>query len=204
MMAVGSSSWFNPAIRISPEHRAALRRPRSQHRVIEPAKPVANGMHWHLDARLATASRRAQCSCVRRLLHCELVAADAIDPGHQRSTVGIRHVAVIHRLESPSALLLAKRQTAWSCWHCRRALTDARQLASTHVRSISSRYNEVLRDAPVSDDVHRECRGVCDTVLTQNQIPLRACQPVLPSTPQTHSTTTVLRSRFVTEEPDLA
>ena len=128
MMAVGSSSWFNPAIRISPEHRAALRRPRSQHRVIEPAKPVANGMHWHLDARLATASRRAQCSCVRRLLHCELVAADAIDPGHQRSTVGIRHVAVIHRLESPSALLLAKRQTAWSCWHCRRALSRLWQL----------------------------------------------------------------------------
>ena len=83
MMAVRSSSWFNPAIRISPEHRAALRRPRSQHRVIEPAKPVANGMYWHLGARLATASRRAQCSCVRRLLHCELVAADAIDPSNE-------------------------------------------------------------------------------------------------------------------------
>src|SRR5262245_10504393 len=30
---------------------------------------------------------------------------------------------------------------------------DAQQIPPTHVRSISSRYNEVLRDAPVSDDV---------------------------------------------------
>ena len=45
--------------------------------------------------------------------------------------------------------------------------TDAQQNPPTHVRSISSRYNEVLRDAPVKDDIHRGFRGVCDTVLTQ-------------------------------------
>jgi len=32
--------------------------------------------------------------------------------------------------------------------------TDAHHYASTHLRSISSRYNEVFRDTPVSDDVH--------------------------------------------------
>src|SRR5262249_37590717 len=53
-------------------------------------------------------------------------------------------------------------------------LTDAQQHASTHVRSSRSRNNEVLRDVPVSGDVHRGFRGVCDTVLTQqlNQLPL--------------------------------
>ena len=46
---------------------------------------------------------------------------------------------------------------------------DAQQNPPTHVRSSSSRYKEVLRDAPVTDDVHRGFRGVCDTVLTQSK-----------------------------------
>jgi hypothetical protein len=50
--------------------------------------------------------------------------------------------------------------------------TDARQRASTHFRSITSRYNEVLRDAPVSDDVHPGFRGISDIVLTQSQLEL--------------------------------
>src|SRR5262245_25575960 len=54
---------------------------------------------------------------------------------------------------------------------------DAPQDPPTHVRSISSRYNEVLRDEPVSDDVHRGLRGVCDTVLTQKLIPLPDVSP---------------------------
>jgi len=55
---------------------------------------------------------------------------------------------------------------------------DAHQNPPTEVPSISSSYNEVLRDAPVSDDVHRVFRGVCDTVLTQNEFALRASQSV--------------------------
>src|SRR6516165_9404073 len=50
---------------------------------------------------------------------------------------------------------------------------DAHQNPSTHVRSISSRYNKVLRDAPVSDDVHGGFLGACDTVLTQSGERLR-------------------------------
>src|SRR5262245_51563210 len=45
---------------------------------------------------------------------------------------------------------------------------DAQQTPPTPVRSISSRYNELLCDTPVSDDVHRGFRGVCDTVWTQS------------------------------------
>src|SRR5262245_37304638 len=62
----------------------------------------------------------------------------------------------------------------WSIAHAwksdRFTRTDASQDPPTHVRSISSRYNEVLRDAPVSDSVHPGFRGVCDTVLTQNAV----------------------------------
>ena len=53
------------------------------------------------------------------------------------------------------------------------ARVDAHQNPPTHHRSISCRYNEVLRDAPVSDDVHPGFRGVCDTVLTQKLNALR-------------------------------
>jgi len=70
--------------------------------------------------------------------------------------------------------LLAHLETEMSEWlkeHAwksdRFTLTDPQQNPPTHGRSISSRYNEVLRDAAVSDDVHRGVRGVCDTVLTQ-------------------------------------
>src|SRR5215510_14750168 len=58
------------------------------------------------------------------------------------------------------------KEHAWKADLFTRA--NAQQNPPTHVRSISSRYNEVLRDAPVSDDVHRGFRGVCDTVLTQS------------------------------------
>jgi hypothetical protein len=60
---------------------------------------------------------------------------------------------------------------AWKLTPAARA--DAYEIPPTHVRSSSSRYNEVLHDAAVSDVVHRGFRGVCDTVLTQNQIPFR-------------------------------
>src|SRR5262247_3192578 len=64
----------------------------------------------------------------------------------------------------------------WSIAHAwksdRFTRADAHQILPTHVRSISSRCNEVLRDAPVSEDVHRGFRGVCDTVLTQFRWPL--------------------------------
>src|SRR5262245_6278549 len=77
----------------------------------------------------------------------------------------------------------------WSIAHAWKAdlftRTDARQSPPTHVRSISSRYNQVLRDAPVSDDVHRGFRGVCDTVLTQKPVSLGGCPPVLRCTSQT-------------------
>ena len=43
------------------------------------------------------------------------------------------------------------KEHAWKSDRFTRA--DAHQIPPTHVRSISSRYNEVLRDAPVSDDV---------------------------------------------------
>src|SRR5262245_65223651 len=63
----------------------------------------------------------------------------------------------------------------WSTEHAWKSDLFTRAGASqnlpTHVRSSSSRYNEVLRDAPVSDDVHR---ALCDTVLTQRRKALRA------------------------------
>src|SRR4051812_31427720 len=65
----------------------------------------------------------------------------------------------------------------WSIEHAWKltpaARVDAHQNPPTHHRSISSRYNEVLRDTPVSDDVHPGFRGVCDTVLTQKLNALR-------------------------------
>jgi hypothetical protein len=66
------------------------------------------------------------------------------------------------------------KEHAWKLTPAARA--DAHQIPPAHVGSISSRYNEVLRDAPVSDVVHRGFRGVCDTVLTQNdsRLPLTA------------------------------
>src|SRR6516165_5411447 len=68
------------------------------------------------------------------------------------------------------------KEHAWKSDRFTRA--DAHRIPPTHVRSISSRYNEVPRDAPVSEDVHRGFRGVCDTVLTQKLNALRRCQPV--------------------------
>src|SRR5262249_40949104 len=59
------------------------------------------------------------------------------------------------------------KEHAWKSDRFTRA--DAHQILPTHVGSISSRYNELLRDAPVNDDVHRGFRGVCDTVLTQSR-----------------------------------
>src|SRR5262245_10755861 len=62
----------------------------------------------------------------------------------------------------------------WSIEHAwksdRFTRSDAHQIPPTHVRSISSRYNDVPRDVPISDDVQRGGRGVCDTVLTQNPV----------------------------------
>jgi hypothetical protein len=73
-----------------------------------------------------------------------------------------------------NSLILNGEMSEWSIEHAWKSdlftRADAQQNPPTHVRSISSRYNEVLRDAPVSDDVHRGFRGVCDTVLTQEAI----------------------------------
>src|SRR2546425_4544187 len=49
---------------------------------------------------------------------------------------------------------------------------DAQQHPPTQFPSTTSRNNDVLHDAPVSDDVHRGFRGVCDAVLTQKLNPL--------------------------------
>ena len=57
------------------------------------------------------------------------------------------------------------KEHAWKLTPAARA--DAHHIPPTHVGSISSHYNDLLRDAPASDDVHRGFLGVCDTVLTQ-------------------------------------
>src|SRR5262245_8275685 len=70
-------------------------------------------------------------------------------------------------------LNLNGEMSEWSIEHAwksdRFTRADAHQILPTHVGSISSRYNEVLRDAPVNHDVHGGFRGVCDTVLTQSR-----------------------------------
>src|SRR6185503_7651597 len=48
------------------------------------------------------------------------------------------------------------KEHAWTLTPAARA--DPHEIPPTHVGSVSSRYTDLLRDAPASDDVHR-CRS---------------------------------------------
>src|SRR6476619_3241816 len=69
-------------------------------------------------------------------------------------------------MDVPAATLLSFKEHAWKSDSF--TPSNAQEHAPTQFPSTTSRNNDVLHDAPVSDGVHRGFRGVCDTVLTQS------------------------------------
>src|SRR5690348_16109964 len=64
------------------------------------------------------------------------------------------------------------KEHAWKLTPAARA--DARRNPPTHLRSATSRNNDVHARIPLNAGVDPGFRGVCDTVLTQNSNALRA------------------------------